>query len=207
MRGRDVEPELLDEPRQAGRLALRQVEYKPRQRGRVDDRVLERALEAAPDQPGVESVMAVLDQHGGIGEPKESAPRVLELGRPDEHRAIDVVALARVRVDGRPAVNKRVEKGKWAVEPEALGPDLEDEEGRVARRLHVKRDELGVFEASSLADLGSVDRDLFPGDQGAGAAGFQEKWLRTHQRASASARRAHPISSLVNARSRSTAAA
>jgi len=45
MRGRDVDRQLLDQPREPRRLAFRQVEDEPSQRRRVDDRVLERALQ------------------------------------------------------------------------------------------------------------------------------------------------------------------
>jgi len=59
---RHIEAKLVDEARQPGGLAFRQVEHETGERGRVDDRVLERALQPAPDKPGVERVMAVLDQ-------------------------------------------------------------------------------------------------------------------------------------------------
>jgi hypothetical protein len=68
MRGRDVERELLDKPRQPRGLALRKVQHESRERGRVDDRVLERALQASADEPRVERVVAVLHQHGAVCE-------------------------------------------------------------------------------------------------------------------------------------------
>jgi hypothetical protein len=68
MRGRHVESELLHEPRQAGSLALRNLQDEPRQGRGVDDRVLERTLQAPPDQPRVERVVTVLDEHGALSE-------------------------------------------------------------------------------------------------------------------------------------------
>ena len=64
-----VEAELLDEAREPWRLALRQVEDQAGKGRGVDDRVLERALEPAPDQPCVEGVMAVLDQDRTLRKP------------------------------------------------------------------------------------------------------------------------------------------
>ena len=175
MRGGDVERQHLDQPRQPRRLTLGQVEDEARQRGGVDDRVLERALEPAADQPGVEGVVAVLDQDGAMGEPQEGAPRVFELGRPDEHGAVDVVSPAGVRVDGSPAVDERVEERERPIEPEALGPHLEDEERRVAGRFDVERYELGVIEQGFGFDLWRIDRDLLPGHELARAARLEEE--------------------------------
>ena len=207
MRRRDVEAQLLDQARQAGGLALGQVEDEPGERGGVDDGVLERALEAAADKPGIESVMAVLDQHRSLREAKEPAPRVLELRGADEHRAVDVMAPARVRVDGRTAVDKGVKEREGIVEGEALGADLEDEKRRVASRLHVEGDELCVGERCLARDLGRVDRDLLPRDELGSAARLQVEGPGRHQRAIASARRAHAISEPVTARRTSTATA
>jgi hypothetical protein len=161
---RDVESELLDEAGEARRLTLRQVENEPSQCRGVDDRMLERAFQAAADEPRVERVVAVLDEHRALGKAEESASRVLELRRADEHRAVDVVPFARVGIDGRAAVDQRVEEGQRALEGEALRADLEHEERRVARGLHVKRDELGVVEFRAVTHLGRVDCDLFPRD-------------------------------------------
>jgi hypothetical protein len=58
---RDVEPEVGDEPLQSRHLAFRDLHDQAREGGGVDDRVLERALEPAADEPGVEGVVAVLD--------------------------------------------------------------------------------------------------------------------------------------------------
>jgi hypothetical protein len=108
VRRRDVERQLLDQARKAGRLAFRQVEDEPRESRGVDDRMLERTLEPSPNEPCVERVVAVLDQDRALREPKETTSRVLELRRADEHGAVDVVALARIRVDRRAAVDERV---------------------------------------------------------------------------------------------------
>ena len=202
---RDVEPEHLDEPGQAGRLALGQVEHQSRQGGGVDDRVLERALQAAADEPRVEGVVAVLDKDRGLRKTQERAPRILELWRADQHGAVDVVALARVWVDGRAAVDESVEERERALEREPFGADLEDQERSVAGRLHIERDELSLVERRIAPDLGRVDGDLLPRHRLGGAARLQVQGPRAH-RASASARRAHAISSPLSARSRRTAA-
>jgi hypothetical protein len=203
----DVDTQLGHQAREARRLSFGQVQDQARQRGGVDDRVLERALEATADEPGVERVVAVLHQHCALGEAQESAPCVFELGGADEHRAVDVVALARVGIDGRPTVDERVEEGQCAIQAEALGADLEDEKGRVARRLHVEGDELGVVEWGRRPDLGRVDRDLLPGHGLRGPARLEVQRTGAHDRAIASARRAQRISSPVRPRSSSTAAA
>jgi hypothetical protein len=204
VRRRAVEAQLLDEPGQAGRLAFRQVEDESRQSGGVDDRVLERALQPAADEPGVERIVAVLDEHGALRETQEAAPGVFEFRRPDQHRAIDAVPLAGVGVDGRPAVDQRVEEGERARQREPLGADLEDEERRVARRLDVEGYELGVVERGLRTNLGSVDRDLLPCDHCGRPARLEVQGTGAH-RAMARARRAQAISSLFSARSSSTA--
>jgi len=58
---RDVEAKLGHQPLQARHLSLRKLHHQPRQRGGVDDRMLERALQATADEPRVEGVVAVLD--------------------------------------------------------------------------------------------------------------------------------------------------
>jgi hypothetical protein len=128
VRRKDVDAELCHQPLQARDLSLRDLHHQPRQRGGVDDRMLERALQAATDEPRVERVVAVLDKHRTMSETQERAPRVLEVRRADEHRAIDVMAPPRVRVDGRTAVDERVEERERLVEGEALGAELEDKE-------------------------------------------------------------------------------
>ena len=164
MRRRHVQAQLLDQARQTGCLALGQIEDEPRERGRVDDRVLERTLQAAPDEPCVESVMAVLDQDRAVREAEEASPRVLELRGADEHRTVDVMPLARVGVDRRPAVDQGVEEGKSACKREALRADLEHEERSVAGRLHVEGDELSVRKRGPARDLRRVDCYLLPRD-------------------------------------------
>jgi hypothetical protein len=110
MRRRHVKAEHLDELRESGCLALRELEHEPGQGRGVDDRMLERTFQASTDQPGVERVMAVLDEHRALREPKERAAGIAKLRRADEHRAVDVMAAVRVRVDRRLAVDERVEK-------------------------------------------------------------------------------------------------
>jgi hypothetical protein len=83
--GRDVEAELLNQPRQAGRLAFGQVEHQPRECRGVDDRMLERAFQTASDQPCVERVVAVLNKDRCLRKSQERAPRIFELRRSDEH--------------------------------------------------------------------------------------------------------------------------
>ncbi len=162
--------------------------------------MLERDLETAPDQPGVEGVVAVLDQHSAPRKPKECPAHVSELGRADQHGTIDLVAPARIRVDGSPAVHQRVEERERAVEPEPLGPDLEHEEGRIAGGLDVQGHELGVIQLRLRPELGRVDRNLRPGHRLDGAARLEQDRLLRHL-ASASALRANAISSAVTARS------
>jgi hypothetical protein len=202
--GCHVQTELLDQAGKSWRLTLRKIEHQTGQRRGVDDRMLERTLQPAPDQPCVECVVAVFDQDGALREAKKRAPRILELRSADQHRSVDVVAPARVGVDGRSAVDQSVEKGKRAVQGEPFGADLEDEERGVARRLHVERDELGTFESRLTADLRGIDRDLLPRHELGRPARFEIDPLRTH-RARARARRAHAISSPLTARSSSTA--
>ncbi len=204
MRGRHVEAELLDKPRQPWSLALGQLEHQSRERGGVDDRMLEGALQAPADEPRVESVMAVLDENGGLREAQERASCVLELGGADEHRTVDVVALARVRVDGCATVDERVEEGQGSLQREPLGADLEHEERGIAGRLDVKRDELSVIQRSLGTDLGRVDGDLVP-RYGLDRPPRLEKHPVLAHRAIASARLAHAISSPSSARRRSTA--
>jgi hypothetical protein len=124
--------------------------------------MLERDFEATPHEPGVECVVAVLDQHGPARKAKECPADISELRRSDQHGAVDLVAPPRIWVDGSAAVNQRVEERQRAVEPKALGPDLEHEERRIARGLDVERHELRVFERRLRPELGRIDRDLRP---------------------------------------------
>jgi hypothetical protein len=208
--GRYVEPELRDQARQAGHLALGNLHHQPGERRRVDDRVLERALEAASHEPGVERVMAVLHQHRPMREPKERSPCVFEHRRADEHRAVDVVAPARVWVDGRAAVDERVEKRQRAVEGEALRPKLQDEEWRVAGRLDVQGDELSLVQERVRPDLGRVDGDLLPRNRCRRPARLEEKRSLSLVRAHCvieKARLANAISSWLTARTSKAAIA
>ena len=207
MRRRHVQTKLVDQARKSRSLALRQVQDEPRERRRVDDRMLERALETASDKPGVEGVVAVLDEDGALREPEETASGVPELRRADQHRAVDVMALARVRVNRGAAVDERVEEGQRLLEREALGADLEDEKRSVAGRLDVEGDELRVLQRRVAGHLRRVDGDLVPRHELRSPARFQVQPLRRHDRAVASARRAHAISSPLSARKRSTATA
>jgi|SRR5579859_232151 len=168
--------------------------------------MLQGALEPAADEPRVEGVVAVLNEHGAVGEAQERAARVFEHRRADEHGAVDVVAPARVGVDRRPAVDQRVEKGKRALEREALGAKLEDEEWSIARGLDVEGDELRLVERRRRVDVGRVDGDLLPGDRRGRATWLEVDLLLLH-RATRSARRAQAISSRVTARSRTAATA
>jgi hypothetical protein len=166
--------------------------------------MLERALQSTADEPGVEGVMAVLDQHRAVSETQEAPARVSKLGCPDQHGTVDVVAPMGVRVDRRLAVDQGVEERQRAVEPEALRADLEDKERRVSGGLHVEGHELRIVKRGLGPELGSVDCDLLPGHRLHCSARLQEQRFRAH-RAAARARRAQSISSLVNARSSSTA--
>lgn len=205
MRRGDVEAELLHQPGESRRLALGQIEDEPGQGRGVDDGMLERAFQSTTHQPGVERVVAVLHEHRSLREAEECPSRISELRSSDQHRAIDVVPPTRVGVDRRAAVDEGVEEGKWAVEPEAFGADLEHQEWGITRRLHVEGDELGVFEPGLGTKLGCVDRDLLPRHGLGGAARLQVEGLGDHL-ARARARRAKAISSEVTAR-RTTEAA
>ncbi|HKB34739.1 MAG TPA: hypothetical protein VKF16_12830 [Candidatus Dormibacteraeota bacterium] len=104
--------------------------------------MLQRALQAPADQPRIEGVVAVLDEHRAVREMQEGAARVSKLRGADEHRAVDVMTPVGIRVDRRLAVDKGVEKRQRPVEAEPLCADLEDEERRVSGRLHVQSHEL-----------------------------------------------------------------
>jgi predicted deacylase len=108
--------------------------------------VFERALQAATDEPRVEGIVAVLDQHGAVSKPQESPAGVAKLGCADEHRTVDVMAPVGVWVDRRLTVDERVEKRERPVEAEALRADLQDEERRIASGLDVQGDELRLIE-------------------------------------------------------------
>jgi len=155
----------LHHPGQPGRLAAGQVEHQLGQRRGVDDGVLQRLLEAAPDEVGVEGVVAVLDQHRPAREAEEGRAGFAEAGRARQHGAVDLVALLRVAVDRGAGLHQRVEEGQRAREPEALGADLDDQEGPVAGGLHVERDVLGFLERGPGGDRRAFGQEL--GIQGA----------------------------------------
>lgn len=139
-----VELELGHQPDQRGCLPGWQLEKRPAERRRVDDRVLERPAQAPRDQPGVEGVVAVLDEDAALGELQKGQAGLAELGRAGEHAALDLVPLAGVGVDRRPGVDQGVEEGQGALEAEAFGADLEHQEGPVARGLDVERGVLSL---------------------------------------------------------------
>jgi hypothetical protein len=168
--------------------------------------VLEWALEPTADEPRVEGVVAVLDQHSTVREPQKCPPRIAELGRADEHRAVDVMPLLGVRVDRGAAVDERVEKGEGAGQLESLGADLEHQERGIAGGLNVDGDELRIVERRPRAQVGSVDGDLLPGHGLRGASWLEEEGPGAH-RASDMARLAHAISSPLTTRRSSTAPA
>ena len=177
MRRRDVQTEVGDEPAQPRDLAFGNFHNQSGKRGGVDDRMLERAFKATTDQPRVEGVVTVLYEHSAVRESQECAPRVLEDRGADEHRAVDLMTLPRVRIDGGAAIDERVEERQSAFEGEALSTQLENEKGRVARGLDVEGDELSFVERRLRADLGRVDRDLLPRHQRSGASWLEEKRL------------------------------
>jgi hypothetical protein len=141
--GHDVQLQLLHHPDQAGCLAGRQLEDEPGQGRGVDDQVLEGAAQPPAQEISVEGVVAVLDQDRPLGEAQEGGAGVAEVGGAHQHRAIDLVAAARVGVDGGPAVDQRVEEGQRPRKSEAFGADLQDQEGPVAGGLDVQRHILG----------------------------------------------------------------
>ena len=106
---------------------------------------------------------------------EEGAAGVAELGRVDQHLALDQVPALGVGVDRCPGVDQGVEEAQGPAESEPLGADLEDQEGAVAGRLDVDGDELRILERS----VGAYRRVLvltlrrLPGDQLTGAAGFE----------------------------------
>jgi hypothetical protein len=181
MSGRDVERELLDQLGEAWGLTFRKIHDEARQGRRVDDGVFERALQASTDEPRVEGVVAVLDQHRAVCESQEGAARIAKLGCADQHRAVDVVPPVRVRVDRRLAVDQGVEKGERAVQLEALRADLQDQEGRVAGALDVEGDELCVIQPCLRAETWRVDGDLLPQHRLDRSARFEVNRLSPHE--------------------------
>jgi hypothetical protein len=107
---RDVQAQLLHQPRQAGRLALGQLQHEPGESRGVDDRVRQWTFQSPADQPRVEGVVAVLHQDGPVREAKKGSARVAKFRRPDQHRPIDVMSLLGVGIDGRSAIDEGVEE-------------------------------------------------------------------------------------------------
>ena len=180
MRGRHVEVQHLDQASEARRLAFRKLEHEPREGRGVDDRVRERALEASTHEPRVECIVAVLDEDRPMRKAQEGAAGVAKFRRADEHGPVDVMAPVRVWVDWSLAVHQRVEEGERAVEPEAFGADLQDEERRVAGGLDVESDELRIFQPGFGPDFGRVDGDLLPGHGFHRSAGLEKNRLWGH---------------------------
>ena len=173
--GLDLDLQRLHQAGQPRRLAAGQLEHQAAESRRIHDRVLERPGEAPAEDPGVKGVMAVLDQDGSPGEMEEGPPGVAELGRVDEHLALDQVPALRVGVDRRPGVDQGVEEAQGPTQPEPLGADLEDQEGTVAGGLDVDRDELGFLERGLRANRREVvaSLDRLPGDELGSPPGLQ----------------------------------
>jgi len=108
--GLDLDLQRLDQPGEPGCLAAGQLEHQPAKGRRVDDLVLERPGEASPQDPGVEGVVAVLDQDRSACEVEERPPGVAELRGVDEHLAFDQVPPLGVGIDRRPGMDEGVEQ-------------------------------------------------------------------------------------------------
>jgi len=154
--GLDLYLERLEQAGEARRLAGGQLEHQPAEGRGVHDGVLERPRQAPAQDPGVEGVVAVLDQDRSPCEMEEGAPGVPELRCVDEHLALDQVPALCVGVDRRPGVDQGVEEAERSAEPEPLGADLEDQERPVAGGLDVDRDELGLLQRRARADRREV---------------------------------------------------
>jgi hypothetical protein len=166
--------------------------------------VLQRALQPAADEPRVERVVAVFDQDSALRKTQKCPAGIAELGRADEHRAVDVMPLLGVWVDRRSAVDERVEEGERTGELESLGAELQHQEGGVAGCLNVDGDELGIVERRQRAQLRGVDRDLLPRHQLRGPARLEKDRLHDGR---LSAPRTNRSSSGVTARTSTTATA
>jgi hypothetical protein len=118
--------------------------------------VLERARQAAADDPGVERVVGMLDEDRRACEVEKGTARVRELRRVGDHLLVDLVALAGVRVDRRATVDERVEEAERPREVEALGADLQHQERPVAGRLDIERHVLDLVEAAAAVDRGRL---------------------------------------------------
>jgi hypothetical protein len=108
--------------------------------------MLEWPRQAPPDDPGVEGVVRVLDENRPAREVEEGAAGVGKLRRIGDHVPIDLVTPPGIGIDRRTGVNQRVEERERSAQVEALGADLEDEEGPVAGRLDVESDVLDRLE-------------------------------------------------------------
>jgi hypothetical protein len=204
VRRRDVERELFHKASQPWGLSLREVQHKPGQRSGVDDRVLERALESSAHQPGVEGIVAVLDENSALSKSEESPASVAKLRRADQHRTVDVMSLLGIRVDRCTAVDERIEEGERPCQLESFRAQLQDEERRIAGCLDVDGDELRIVQLRLRPDLGRVDGDLLPGHRLRGAARLEKDRLHDGRRSNADLR--NWISSRVIALRSSTAA-
>jgi hypothetical protein len=173
----DLDLQRLHQAGQARGLSGRKLEDEPAEYGGVDDRVLKRPRQAPAEDPGVEGVVAVLDQDGSPGEVEEGAAGVGELGRVNEHLPLDQVPALGVGVDRGASVDQGVEEPERTAEPKPLGTDLEDQERAVAGGLDVDRDELSLLEGGVGVDGREIVLaiGLLPGDQLGGAARLQAK--------------------------------
>ncbi|GAC1656129.1 MAG: hypothetical protein NVS9B1_10740 [Candidatus Dormibacteraceae bacterium] len=157
----------LNQPGQAGGLAGGQLQQETPELGGVDHRVLERSGQAPTQDPGVEGIVAVLDQDRPPGEVEEPAASVAELRGAGQHLAPDEVAPLGVRIDRGPGVDEGVEETERARQPKALGADLEHQKRPVSGGLDVHGDELGHLERRQRAQRGKVGLDHrgVPGDR------------------------------------------
>jgi hypothetical protein len=202
---RHIQAELLHQPSQTRRLSLGQLKDEPRESRGVDDRVLQRAFEPPTNEPAVEGVVAVLDQNGALGEPKERPTCVAEFRRSNQHRPVDVMTLPGIGIDRRPAIDEGVEEGMRARKLESLGAQLQHEERGVACRFDVDGDELRIVQQRLRAELWRVDGNFLPGDRLRRPARLQVERLQGCRLRSAD--RTKSTSSRVTARSRMAAAA
>jgi len=163
----DLDLQHLHQPGQAGGLARGQLQQEAPELGGVDHRMLERSGQASTQDPGVEGIVAVLDQDRPPGEVEEPPAGVAELRGAGEHLAPDQVAPLGVRIDRRPGVDEGVEESERARKPKPLGADLEHQKRPVAGGLDVHGDELGHLERRQRAQRGKVGLDHrgVPGDR------------------------------------------
>jgi hypothetical protein len=128
--------------------------------------VLEGPRQAAPEDPGVEGVVTVLDQHRSAGEVEEGPASIAELGRADQHLTLDQMPALGVGVDRSAGMDQGVEEAQRATQPESLRPDLEDQEGPVAGGLDVDSDIFGFGQWRVRTHRDEVDLGIrLPGDR------------------------------------------